>query len=89
YGRNRRFGREIVNDNKISSFKNIDDLIKNISSIGYLPEGAVAARSVQLLAERLKLKLPICENVYKILNKEEQPLESVQELIKNLNLSAT
>jgi len=38
YGRNRRFGREIVLNNLIDKYANIDDLIDNIMDIGYLPE---------------------------------------------------
>ena len=88
YGRNRRFGREVVNDRKLDEFNDINDLIKNISKVGYLPEGAVAAGFVKKLAVQHKLKLPIADSVYKILNKEEQPLEAVHEMVKNLNMEA-
>jgi glycerol-3-phosphate dehydrogenase (NAD(P)+) len=86
YGRNRKFGREIVNDRKLDGFKDIDDLIDNISRIGYLPEGIIAARCVKQLKEKFKLKLPISESVFKILNKDENPLEAVQEMVANLNM---
>jgi len=89
YGRNRKFGREVVNDRKLDNFSDIDDLISNISTIGYLPEGAVATRFVKQLIKQYKLKLPIAESVYRILNKEEQPLEAVQEMVKNLNLQTS
>ena len=80
YGRNRKFGREIVSDRKLDGFSDIDDLIANIGKIGYLPEGAVAARFVKQLINQYKLKLPIAESVFRILNKEEKPLEAVQEM---------
>jgi glycerol-3-phosphate dehydrogenase (NAD(P)+) len=86
YGRNRKFGREVVNDRKLDSFSDINDLITNISKIGYLPEGAVATSHVKQLINQYKLKLPIAESVFRILNKEEQPLEAVQEMVKNLNM---
>ena len=86
YGRNRKFGREIVSDRKLDGFSDIDDLIANIGKIGYLPEGAVAARFVKQLINQYKLKLPIAESVFRILNKEEKPLEAVQEMVKNLNM---
>ncbi|MBI9106527.1 MAG: NAD(P)H-dependent glycerol-3-phosphate dehydrogenase [Spirochaetales bacterium] len=89
YGRNRKFGREVVNDRKLDEFSDIDDLITNINRIGYLPEGVVATRFVKQLIKQHKLKLPIAESVYRILNKEEQPLEAVQEMVKNLNMQSS
>ena len=86
YGRNRKFGREIVNDRKIAGFSSAADLVANIDKIGYLPEGIIAATHVKRLMEQHKLKLPICESVYRILNKEEEPLLAVQEMVKNLNM---
>lgn len=84
YGRNRRFGREIVINRITERFTDLDDLIANISSVGYLPEGAVAARSVHALAETRKLKLPICDYVYRILNREVDPMHSIRDLMKKL-----
>lgn len=46
FGRNRRFGNEIVSKNILESFLSIDDLISNIEKIGYLPEGVLAAKSI-------------------------------------------
>ena len=86
YGRNRRFGREIVNDRKIVNYAGIDDLIANIDRLGYLPEGIVAIKFVKQMMEQYKLKLPVSESVYRILNKESEPLESVQEMVKKLGM---
>ncbi len=86
FGRNRKFGREIVNDRIIAAFKNAADLAVNIDRIGYLPEGAIAATHVKALSNQYKLKMPICETVYRILNKEAEPLNSVQEMVKSLNM---
>lgn len=86
YGRNRRFGGEIIKDRRIEKFENLDQLINNINEIGYLPEGIVAARFVNKLAIKHKLKLPICSMVYKILNKELNPSTGVGEMLRGMNL---
>ena len=86
YGRNRKFGREIVNDRKLAEFTGLADLIANIDRIGYLPEGIIAANFVKTLMEQHKLKLPICESVYRILNKEENPLNAVGEMVRSLSM---
>jgi glycerol-3-phosphate dehydrogenase (NAD(P)+) len=70
WGRNRRFGRDIVEKKIHERFKNIDDLLARIGEVGYLPEGAVACKAIRHLAEEKKLKLPICDAVYSILNRE-------------------
>ncbi len=81
YGRNRRFGREIITENILLQFKNLDDLIVNIGKIGYLPEGAIACKYVNILAEKNNLRLPICTGLYKILNKELRPLDFIENLL--------
>ncbi len=86
YGRNRRFGGEIIKDRRISKYNNLDHLIDNIDEIGYLPEGIVAARFVNKLAIQHKLKLPICTMVYKILNKELKPSTGIVEMLRGMNL---
>lgn len=70
YGRNRRFGQDIVKTDMLSKFKDIDDLIANVGKIGYLPEGAIACKYVHQIAEKKDLKLPLCDALYKVLNKE-------------------
>lgn len=84
YGRNRRFGSEIIKDGITRNFESIQDLIANIQKIGYLPEGAVASSHVHAIARNKKLKLPICEMVYRILNRENEPLEALTTLIRGL-----
>ena len=84
YGRNRRFGREIIEKNILGSFKNIDDILVRIGEIGYLPEGIAAARAVQMLAEKFRLKMPLCTGLYRILNKELKPLEFLRNFLKNM-----
>lgn len=81
YGRNRRFGREIIHERKIERYKDLDDLIAHIDAIGYLPEGAVACRYAKALAESKKLKTPIINAVYSILNRDTAPFDTISELI--------
>ncbi len=88
YGRNRRFGREIITARKIVKYKNITDLIDHIDDIGYLPEGIVAARFVQQLADKRNLKLPVCSVVYKVLNRDTEPLDALTDMIRNLTGSS-
>jgi glycerol-3-phosphate dehydrogenase (NAD(P)+) len=83
YGRNRRFGREIIHDRKLEGFKDIDDLIKRIATVGYLPEGVVACRYARSVAEQKNLKTPIISAVHSILNRESEPLETLSSLIGN------
>lgn len=79
YGRNRRFGREIIEKAVLAPFKDLDDLIARIGELGYLPEGAVAAKYVRELADRYGLKLPISRGVFRILNREAEPQALIRE----------
>ncbi|MBR0497050.1 MAG: NAD(P)H-dependent glycerol-3-phosphate dehydrogenase [Treponema sp.] len=81
YGRNRRFGQDIIKTDILSKFKNLDDLIARIGEIGYLSEGAVACKFIHQIAEKYNLKLPICDSLYRILNKEIEPMALLQELM--------
>ncbi len=82
YGRNRRFGKDIVNKNILDGFENLDDLIARISEIGYLPEGAVACKYVHEISQKHGLKLRICDALYQILNKEAKPLDLLMEIMR-------
>lgn len=81
YGRNRRFGQDIIKTDLLSRFRDLDDLISRISEVGYLSEGAVACKFVHQIAERHGLKLTICDGLYRILNKEISPTDLLQELL--------
>nr|MBP7495736.1 hypothetical protein [Spirochaetales bacterium] len=87
YGRNRRFGREIILKNILSPYQNIEDLIRHIGEIGYLPEGAVACKAVMELAQEQQLKMPISQTVFRILNREEEPFTLIEELLKTITRS--
>lgn len=81
FGRNRRFGREIILKHILSPFRDLDDLIGKIDTIGYLPEGAVAAKHAWQLCQKHSLKLSIIPLVYKILNKEINPVAALGQLL--------
>ena len=81
YGRNRRFGQDIVKTDILSKFNNLDDLIARIKEVGYLPEGAVACKYIHDISVKLGVKLPICDGLYKVLNKEVKPIELFDQLI--------
>ncbi|WP_024653904.1 NAD(P)H-dependent glycerol-3-phosphate dehydrogenase [Borrelia persica] len=88
FGRNRRFGREIVSKNILECFRDVDDLINNINKIGYLPEGIIAAREIALLSNFLGISSDyqnLVNVVYKILNKKLQP-EAVVDYIKSFKV---
>ena len=84
YGRNRRFGREIVERSILDGFRSIDDLIDRIGEVGYLPEGVIAARGARALIARHQLKLPITTAVYRILNREADPVGALDALLRSL-----
>ena len=81
YGRNRRFGQEIITKNILKNFSSIDDLISRIGEIGYLPEGAVACKYVHEIVEKHNIKLPISTGLYRLLNREIEPKDLLQELL--------
>ncbi|WKC75182.1 NAD(P)H-dependent glycerol-3-phosphate dehydrogenase [Borreliella yangtzensis] len=86
FGRNRRFGNEIVSKNILENFFSIDDLVNNIEKIGYLPEGVLAAKSIFSLFKALNRDLnpnSLLSVIYRILNKELKS-ESVIEYMKNI-----
>ncbi len=83
FGRNRRFGQDIIKTKMLEQFKDLDDLIANVKKIGYLPEGAIACKYVHEIAESKNLKLPICNSLYRLLNKEIKPEDCLHELIMN------
>jgi glycerol-3-phosphate dehydrogenase (NAD(P)+) len=84
WGRNRRFGREIVLKGLIDRFASIDDLIGNLPSIGYIPEGVVTVRHLHALAEQRGLFLPISSGVYRVLNRQVEPLTEVGNIIERI-----
>jgi len=84
FGRNRRFGKDIVEKKILAPFKDIDDLIARIGEIGYLPEGVVAAKHAKVLIDKYKLKMPISVGLYQILNRELEPIEFLGSYLSGL-----
>jgi glycerol-3-phosphate dehydrogenase (NAD(P)+) len=84
WGRNRRFGKDIIEKKILESFKDIDDLIARIGEIGYLPEGVAAAKNVRTLADKYRLRMPISIGLYQILNREIEPLDFLHGFLNGL-----
>jgi glycerol-3-phosphate dehydrogenase (NAD(P)+) len=84
FGRNRRFGREIIEKKILEPFGNINELLARIGEIGYLPEGVAAAKHVRELIERHRLKMPISAGMYQILNRETEPLDFLHSFLNGL-----
>ncbi|MBQ2315638.1 MAG: NAD(P)-dependent glycerol-3-phosphate dehydrogenase [Treponema sp.] len=81
YGRNRRFGQDIIKTDMLDRFSGIDDLIANVGKVGYLPEGAIACKYVHQIAVQKNLKLPLCDALYRVLNKEVSPEVCLDDLV--------
>ena len=81
YGRNRRFGQEMIKTDLLGKFRDLDDLIANVSKIGYLPEGAIACKYVHQIAQSKNIKLLICDGLYRILNRDIEPEDFMLELL--------
>ncbi|MBN2739160.1 MAG: NAD(P)-dependent glycerol-3-phosphate dehydrogenase [Spirochaetales bacterium] len=88
YGRNRRFGREIILKKLIEPYKNIDEIKAHLNQIGYLPEGLFAADLAHELIEKHHLKMPITQGVYQVLSRKQSPLKVVNGIISSLTRGA-
>jgi len=84
HGRNRRFGREIILKRLIQDCASIDEVIARQPVYGYIAEGVVTAKWVNAIAAQRKLSLPISGGVYRILNREVDPLAEVQDMIERI-----
>jgi glycerol-3-phosphate dehydrogenase (NAD(P)+) len=84
WGRNRRFGREIIEKDILAPFTDLDDLLARLSEIPYLPEGVAAAKYVKILTDKYKLKMPVSTGLHQILNKEIKPVEFVDNFLGGL-----
>jgi glycerol-3-phosphate dehydrogenase (NAD(P)+) len=84
HGRNRRFGREIILKKLIDGCTSIDEVISALPGIGYIAEGVITAKWVHAIAVQRKLTLPIARGVYRILNREVDPLAEVQSMLEGI-----
>lgn len=71
--RNRRMGLGLA------SGKSVEQVAKDI---GQVVEGVYAAEAVHVLAERLKVEMPICEQLFRILHQGQDPRAAVEALMK-------
>ncbi|MBN1243918.1 MAG: NAD(P)-dependent glycerol-3-phosphate dehydrogenase [Spirochaetales bacterium] len=85
HGRNRRFGREIIEKDLLAPFSGLDDLIARIKEIGYLPEGAVAVSHVMRLAEERKVPMPITAGVHRILDRKVAPTDFIKSFLQSMS----
>jgi len=74
-------GQDLIKKDIMSQFSNLDDLIENMTKLGYLSEGAIACKYVHEIAQRKNLKLTICDGLYRILNKEICPRDFIAQLL--------
>ncbi|MHC4196724.1 MAG: NAD(P)H-dependent glycerol-3-phosphate dehydrogenase [Planctomycetota bacterium] len=72
YGRNRHVGLEIGRGKKL---KEVMDEMEQVA------EGVFTTRSVKLLAERHRVDMPICREVYSVLYDDKDPLKAVGDLM--------
>jgi glycerol-3-phosphate dehydrogenase (NAD(P)+) len=89
HGRNRRFGREIVEKGILKPFRDLDDLLARIGELGYLPEGAVACKHVRTIADARKLDLPIMGGVHSILDRKVEPLAFLEKYLGAMGAGLT
>jgi glycerol-3-phosphate dehydrogenase (NAD(P)+) len=84
HGRNRRFGREIILKKLIDGCGSIDEVIAGLPAFGYIAEGVVTAKWVNAIAAQRKLVLPIIDGVYRILNREAEPLTELGTMLERI-----
>ncbi len=82
HGRNRRFGREIILKKLIDSCTSIDQVIESLPRFGYIAEGVVTSKWAHELVG--KLSLPIIEGVYRVLNREVDPLTELSSMLERI-----
>jgi glycerol-3-phosphate dehydrogenase (NAD(P)+) len=84
HGRNRRFGREIILKKLIEACTSIEEVIDGLPGFGYIAEGVVTAKWANAIAVQRKISLPILGGVYRILNREVDPLVEVQNMLERI-----
>lgn len=63
---------------KIGEGKKIDEILSDMNMVA---EGVKTAKAAYLLARKLKIDMPICESIYKILYEDLEPKEAVSSLM--------
>ncbi|HLS82501.1 MAG TPA: NAD(P)H-dependent glycerol-3-phosphate dehydrogenase [Steroidobacter sp.] len=70
--RNRRFGLALAAGEAVGPTQ---------KAIGQVVEGVLAARAVREVAARVRIEMPICEQVYRVVYEDVAPREAVKELM--------
>ncbi len=71
--RNRHVGYELGKGNSIK------DILKEMQMVA---EGVITALSARKLAQKYRIEMPICEQMYQILYKDKNPKEALKDLMK-------
>ncbi len=56
-----------------------------MAGFGYIAEGVAAAKHLHAVAAQKKLTLPVCGGVYRILNREVQPLAELESMLGRIS----
>lgn len=70
--RNRRFGLALAAGDSVDAAQ---------QAIGQVVEGVLAARAVRLVATKMNVEMPLCEQVYRVVYENVPPQEAVKELM--------
>ncbi len=70
--RNRTVGMQLGQGRKLSQI---------LGEMRQVAEGVVTAKSIHMLAGKMEVEMPICEQVYRVLYEEKDPLQVVSELL--------
>lgn len=70
--RNRTVGMQLGQGRKLSDI---------LSEMRMVAEGVKTARSVHALAQRMDVDMPICEQIYRVLYEDKDPVEAVRDLM--------
>ncbi|SPF46658.1 Glycerol-3-phosphate dehydrogenase (NAD(P)+) [Syntrophobacter sp. SbD1] len=70
--RNRKVGMQLGQGRKLS------DILGEMRQVA---EGVITAKSIHFLAEKMNVEMPICEQVYRVLYEDKDPLLVVRELL--------
>lgn len=73
HGRNRRFGRSVILENILDNFKDIEDLKRNMSHIGYMVEGIASCYYAIQIAEEKQIKVTLLKALYDLLDQKQAP----------------
>lgn len=59
--------------------KKLDEILSGMRMVA---EGVITAKSIHFLAKRMEVEMPICEQVYRVLYEQKDPLQVVRDLME-------